>query len=312
MPTTSAAHLLDRATRLTRTLRDTRPGITLAQWETFDVTFHRVLHETLGTGARHVPPHDPDRRLLTEAARGYPAPLRPPADEYLTPAQIAHLTGTPRRTVNHDITDGTLHAVPDGTVILVPTGQLDHRSDLHPAYPTDPHPLARLSVTLGTLADLLHDARTRGTPLLTDHGESARAVTHLASLGLVAAEAALAVMPHRDAERPFRVAQYAEGVLAGLAVRPDQGAALDLRHVIADAPTRTGTPAGTLHDAIYDWRHAIDDELAAAIPNSDTLRVLAHQAAHLIATTLTIRDASPHPDPATADRRAEHRRTRPA
>lgn len=295
MATTTAGDLLDRATRLTRELRDIHPTITVDQWETFDITFHRVLHEIIGTDAHHVPAHDPDTRLLKETARAYPTPLRPPADEYLSPSQVSRLTGTHVRKVYRDVHDGQLHAVHESGHHFVRTPQLDRRPDIHPADPTDPHPLARLSVTLGVLADLLHDAHTQEAPFLSGRGETGPAVTHVVSLGMVAAAAALDAMPHRDADRPFKVAQWGEHVLAGLGARHDHARPVDLAHITADAPTRTDTVSGRLHDAIYDWRHAIDDELGAAVPNSDTLRVLAQQSAHLVAVTLTIRDASPHP-----------------
>ena len=85
MSTTTALELLEQADLLTRQLRKVDTPTTTVQWESFDVTLHRLLLELIGADAGNVRTADPSWRALHLAIRSYPTPLRPPVDMQLTP-----------------------------------------------------------------------------------------------------------------------------------------------------------------------------------------------------------------------------------
>lgn len=284
MTVTTAADLLVRAHGLALALRESHHPLTLQEWERFDVTLHRALNETLGADASYVHCRDPHRAALLCAIRAYPTPLRPPADIPLTPAQAARLLNITERGVHRKIRAGHLRAVHDENAVTLHARDLDQRPDITPADPTDPQPLARLTVTLGALGDLLHHARTSGQPVLDAPGEAAATTRHLLAIGRLTAGRTFATMPFADAERPFAVAQYTERALDALADATALPASLDrLRAVVRHpAPLALGD---RLEAALDEWTSAAHADLTRAVPAAEGLRFLATQAVHLYAAT---------------------------
>ncbi len=295
MSTTTAADLLDRADRLTRTLREHTDPVGAAQWEPFDVAFHRVLHEIVGADAAYVPRADPQQLALRSAIRSYPAPLRPPADIPLTPMQAARLLDITRQAVYRRIRTGNLHVARDGDAIAIRARDLDARPDLTPPDPTDPHPMARLGVTLGALADLLHGAHEAGQPVLDQPGEAAATTRHILAIGLVAAGYAVGRGPYADANRPLAVAQYAERVLDTITNPDITITSLDRLRAVAPL-SRPATLNDRLEAALHHWEIAATAETYRAVPSTDVLRTLANQSTHVFAVTSELLTAAPDAD----------------
>ncbi|GAB3077809.1 hypothetical protein GCM10027053_47750 [Intrasporangium mesophilum] len=280
MSTTTALNLLERADVLTRQLRGSTVPTTSAQWDTFDVTLHRLLLEFIGPDASRVRAADPTWRPLHLAIRTYPSPLRPPIDAHLTPAVAARYTNLRPQTLRYRIRRGHLRSVKDGENHLIHSQDLDTRPDIRPADPTDEHPLARISCTLGALADLIHDNRHADQPILSRNGEAAGAAQHVLTLAAVAARHTIAHGSLDDAVRPLLVGRYAERVIDSLrdgALRP-----LSLDRAVRIAPE--ANPA-SLHDqleaALHHWHTAALTELRRSIPSIDVLGQIANQGAHI-------------------------------
>ena len=280
MSTTTALELLEQADLLTRQLRKVDAPTTTAQWESFDVTLHRLLLELIGTEAANVRTADPSFRALHLAIRSYPTPLRPPVDTRMTPAHAARYLDVSRSGVRDAIRYRRLRAVKVGGVNLVDSSEIDTRPDIRPADPTDPHPLSRIACHLGALADLVHDARTAGPEVLRGNGEIAGAARHVLSLAAVAARHTLAHGEIEDAARPLMVGQYAERVidtLRDVALRPANLDRLTSTHPVA-RPMRLND---RLEAALHAWGTSARDEISRSIPSVDVLRQIANQGAHL-------------------------------
>ena len=280
MSTTTALELLEQADLLTRRLRKVDAPTTTAQWESFDVTLHRLLLELIGTDAANVRTADPGWRALHLAIRSYPTPLRPPVGIQLLTGQAAHYLGKTRVAVRDDIHSGHLRAVKQDGVHLLDSSDIDARPDIHPADATNPHPLSRITCHLGALADLLHEGRTTGPEVLTGHGETAGATRHVLSLAAVAARHTLAHGQIEDGARPPLVCQYAERVIDNLRDVALQPASLDRL-----ASTMPVAHSVTLNDrleaALHHWGRSARIEINRPIPSVDVLRQIANQGAHL-------------------------------
>ena len=300
MSTTTALELLEQADLLTRQLRKVDVPTTTAQWESFDVTLHRLLLELIGTDAGHVRTADPSWRALNLAIRSYPTPLRPPVDTQLTPAHAAHYLEVSRSGVRDAIRFGRLRSVKEGGVNLVDSRDIDTRPDIRPADPTDRHPLSRIACHLGALADLVHDARTAGPEILRGNGEIAGAARHVLSLAAVAARHTLAHGEIADAGRPLVVGQYAERVidtLRDVALRPASLDRLASTHPVAQPITLNDQ----LEAALHGWGTSARDEITRTIPSVDVLRQIANQGAHL-SDVRALLEADPEGETARAAR----------
>ena len=217
MSTTTAADLLSRADLLVRELRNSTDPVSLAEWERFDITAYRLLHELVGPGRG-----DDRTAVLAHAAvvrvlQNYPTPLRPPvgATTYST-RQAAQFLGLPREGVLHRIHRGHLPATTDGRSYAIAATDLDRRTDLGPADPSDPHPLPRLSCTFGALADLLVADRDRPVSMLHDDAQVAALMAHIITLTAVAARHTIGHCLATDADRPLRVSQFTEHAVDAL------------------------------------------------------------------------------------------------
>lgn len=280
MSTTSGLELFERADLLTRELRRTVDVTTVAQWETFDTTVHRLLLELVGIGYRYVRFDDPVGRALREAIESYPVPLRPPAGEQLTIAGASRYLDTSAAAVARKVRRGQLHSVQVDGIDLIDTQELDQRPDIRPADPTDGHPVAKLSSTLGAMADMVRHARDAGIDVMAKDGEVAGAILRVLSFTAVTARYAIQTGDLVDAVRPVLVGSYAERVmdtLRGVALHPVSLGQLTSVSVAAEPKT----PNDRLEAAIYNWSVAAKREVGRPIPSASALRQIADRGAHM-------------------------------
>lgn len=280
MSTTSALELLERADLLTRELRRTVDVTTVAQWETFDTTVHRLLLELVGIGYRYVRYDDPVGRALRKAIESYPVPLRPPAGEQLTIAGASRYLDTSAAAVARKVRRGQLHSIRVDGIDIIDTQELDQRPDIRPADPTDAHPMAKLSCTLGAMADMVRHARDAGIGVLNEDGEVAGAALHVLSLTAVTARYTIQTGDLADAVRPVLVGSYAKrvlGILRDVAVQPVSLGQL----TSVSVPATPKTPSDRLEAAIHNWSAAAKREVARPIPSASSLRQIADRGAHL-------------------------------
>lgn len=274
MSTTTAADLLDRAHALTRDLRSDDAPPTASQWDAFDDTIHRVLTNLLGPHGRNIPMRSERRLQLITIAQTYPNPLR---DNALaaTPVLPPHKPAGFRRPP-YAATRSHLHAVIDDEATL-PT-----LPDLNLPSPTDPHPLDRLTCSLGALADMLVDASAQDLTL--ERGDLADATARVLAVAAVGARHALSVGSLEAGERRLAVGQWAERCLDRLGTRTANAAALD--RIAATHPDHASKGLNArLEAARVDWTAAAQAEVGQLIPSVDVLRIFANQGAHLYGLT---------------------------
>ena len=292
MSTTTAADLVTRADLMVRELRNGTDLISLAEWERFDVTAYRLLHELVGPGRAH-----DDRNTvrahaaLVQVLQTYPTPLRPPvgATTYSV-RQAAQFLGLPREGVLYRIHRGDIPATSDGRSYGIAANDLDRRTELGPADPTDPHPLPRLSCTFGVLADLLVADRDRPVSALHDDVHVAALMAHVLTLTAVTARHTLAHCPVTDADRPLRVAQFAE---RGIDALDTAGRLHGLARITSCAPPNNPTTLNErLEAALRTWAATGRDELNQTVPSTEVLRNIANQGRHIYAVTDRLLQAS--------------------
>lgn len=285
MSTTSAADLVSRADLLVRELRNTTDPVSLAEWERFDVTAYRLLHQLVGPGRT-----DDERTAvrahaqLVRVLQSYPTPLRPPvgATTYST-RQAAQFLGLAREGVLHRIHRGDIPATTDGRSYGIAATDLDRRTDLGPADPTDPYPLPRLSCTFGALADLLVADRDREVSMLHDDVQVAALMAHVLTLTAVAARHTMGHCRVTDADRPLRMAQFAERAVDALGT-PSRLHGLD--RITSTAPPDNPTTLNErLEAALRTWANAGRDELNRTVPSTEVLRNIANQGRHIYAVS---------------------------
>jgi len=283
MSTTTAADLLDRAHALTRDLRRSDNPLSRGQWDAFDDTIHRLLTNLLGPHGRNIPNRSERRNQLLTAALTYPQPLRDNALAANLAPRSAKPTGL--RQVPHATVRGHLQAVNDDGQSMPTLPDLDLPSA------TDPHPLARLTCTLGALADLLVDA-SPWVPI-PGPGDLADATARVLSVAAVAGRHTLSVGNLDDADRVLAVGRWAERSMHLIGQRSANTAALD--RIGATHPDRASNGLNDhLEAARVDWTHAAQAEVGMLIPSVHVLRVIAHQGAHLYGVTAEVVQRSPN------------------
>lgn len=282
MSTTTAADLLDRAYALTRDLRRSDSPPTRGQWDAFDDTVHRLLINLLGPHGRNIPTRSERSNQLLSAALTYPQQLR---DSTLA-ANVAPRSAKPSsfRRIRNATVQCHLHAVNvDGQ--SMPT-----LPDLDLPSATDPHPLARLTCTLGVLADLLVDASP--WVVTSGRGDLADATARVLTVAAVAARHTLSIGSLDDADRVLAVGRWAERWMDRVGARSASTAALD--RIGATHPDRTSGGLNDLLEAArVDWTHAAQAEVGMLIPSVDVLRVIANQGAHLYGLTAEVVQQGP-------------------
>lgn len=280
MSTTTALELLERADLLTRQLRRSGVAMTLAQWETFDATVHRLLLELGGIGYRYARYDDPAGRALRSAVETYPTPLRPPMGERLTPAVAVRYRDCSAEALRWQLRKGQLRSVKVGGIRWIDPQDLDDRPDIRPADPLDEHPLAQVSCTLGAMADLVRQARDAGIDVLGEDGEIAGAALHVLSLTAVTARHTIARGDLAFAVRPVLVGSYAERVIDTLRDVARQPISLGQLTSVSVAPNPK-SPNDRFEAALHSWSTAARREVGQAIPSVDSLRQIANRGAHM-------------------------------
>ncbi|MEP6650878.1 MAG: hypothetical protein ABJA74_13365 [Lapillicoccus sp.] len=304
MSTPTPAALLAVADRRARNLITSDDPATLRQWEAFDDTLYRLLHALVGPGRQTTPREDSISRDILTTFRSYPTPIRPARGETYSLHEAARLQGLPVNRVAARVRRGQIdtHTLRTGRrAWIIDADQLDTRTDVTPANADDPHPLARLSASLGALADLYtpanDDTRAPDIRPVDDH-DTAATMRHVLSIASVAARHTLTHLPIADATRPLQIAQYADHALDTL--KPAQSS--QPAGPIRDQPWRKRSfgqppvahaPSPTHSDALDDWLdHALDDWASAArealrhqVPSTGVLRNILTTGVHILAAT---------------------------
>ncbi|MEO3936829.1 hypothetical protein V3N99_08735 [Dermatophilaceae bacterium Soc4.6] len=274
MSTTTAADLLDRAHALTRDLRRSDNTPTRGQWDAFDHTVHRLLTNLLGRRGCNIPHRSERRNQLLSAALTYPQPSRGRTTAVNLAPRSARPTGL--GLVPETAAGGHLDATNDHGTSTATLPDLDLPSA------TDPDPLARLTCTLGALADLLVDASP--WVVTSGQGDLADATTRVLSVAAVAGRHTLSVGNLDDADRVLAVGQWAERSIRLIGERSATTATLN--RVTATLPDRASHGVNDrLETARVDWTNAAQAEVGRLIPSVDVLRVIANQGAHLYGLT---------------------------
>lgn len=283
MSITTAPMLLDHAERLARDLMGTETAMTRHQWESFDNTVYQLLHALVGPERRmHGGESQVGRAVLT-TFQAYPSPLRPGREEIYSAVSAARFLGHSHAQLIRDVRSGAIMADRTEREFRIHAAHLDTRPDLTPASSTDRHPVARLSVALGAFNDLLASTAGGGDRRLNDDVQIAAAIRHVLSIAYVVARHALAHSPIADADRPLRVAQYAERGVDALA-GPD-GYPLLWERVAVSPPRSQQTLNDRLELALSEWTQAGRDDLKFQVPSTDVIRNIASTGVHILAAT---------------------------
>lgn len=282
MSTTSAADLIAHADLLTRELRHCDVPITRQQWQSFDLTLHRLMRELLEPGpcARPSSPRGAHTAAL-QVLHAYPDPLRPRTAVH-RPGQDLTAPDRPPEVGRRTAQRGPLYAVPDGDSVR--TAAPDPDPQITPADLSDPHPVARLACTLGALADLLTIEQNSHHPAVLESTDIAGIYSHVLSLAYVAARHALIHGATADADRPLAIAQYAEAAVDALRDSAQHPRALDRITSISPAPAPTSLN-DQLEAAVHHWANMAQRELQRMVPSAEVLRGFANQGVHLCAVT---------------------------
>ena len=187
---------------------------------------------------------------------------------------------------------GDVEATVTGHTYAIESRVLDRRTDIAPADPTDAHPLARLSTTLGALADMAsQERREPRTPGAMDDQSavdvSARVLRHAS----VAARYTLRHGPVVEGDRPLAVAQYAERSVDALGATPSLAS---LEALVARIATNGTEPHERLDSAIQRWSTASHAELSRTIPSTQVMANIADLGAMMLAATHHLRTLEPH------------------
>jgi hypothetical protein len=320
--------LLAVADRRARALITSDDPVTLAQWEAFDDTVYRLLHTLVGPGRQVTPREDSVGRDILTTFRSYPRPIRPARGETYTLHEAARLQGLPVNRVAARVRRGQIdtHTLRTGRrAWIIDADQLDTRTDVTPAEAGDPHPLARVAVALGALADLYTPAKDdSGAPHIrsVDDHDTAATMRHVLSIASVAARHTITHLPIADADRPLLIAQYADHALDTLNptrshnhAEPSRDQPCPTRHSThgpvppAPSPTQSEALNDRLDHVLDDWTAAARGALRHQIPSTEVLRNILTTGVHLLAATdacLHQLTTQPEADSAGADRPAMH------
>ena len=190
-------------------------------------------------------------------------------------------------TVHSRIRSGELPARREPGGYAVSITAIPTRTDIRPADPLDPHPLARLSCRLGALGDLLaHDRNERaGTPYPEGLHREEHQVALTSTVLAIAASAALTAVTAShldDVDRPLAAARYATAAIDTPAPTPaTPGPVVNLASV--SPVTRPQSLTDRLEAGVAAWLTTARAELDRTIPSTATLANIANQTVHLCA-----------------------------
>lgn len=283
---TTASDLLQRARLTLAELEQTRQPVSRQQWESFDQSVYRLLHELISARVGW-PPSDANAAALHRTLRGYPQPLQPVGDQPdYTTREAARFLGISEAAARKSIWAGTLLAAHTDAGYRVPRSELTINGPVHPALSDDEHPLARLACTVGALGDVL--ALNRRNPAVPEL-QAASAATIARGCLEVARAAATRTMSLCDptvAGRPLDIARFATVELERMSAgAPLQG----MQNPATPAPDREPlSEADELDIAIHQWAEAAREELRSGVPSVGVLREINMQGIHLYAALDTV------------------------
>ena len=302
MSITTAGALLERADRLSRQLNTAAHDVSQVQWEQFDNTVYRTLHELIGAGRTDAAYTHRGSSPLLAALRAYPSPVRLPPGRTYSIGYAAQLMDLSRRQVRDKIRQHNLHAVKEGDQYVLPTRSLhaDDR-DIAPADATDPHPMARLSVTLGALADLVSENNRTPHRLDMDDHALTDTVRRVLALTAVAARHTVRHTPMDAVDRPLLIARFASTYIDTLDPSPRRVLALD--HIAAVTENDAAMNINEQLDAaVHVWRAAAHREMSRMVPSTQALSSIANQGVRLYAVTHQLLRSAPAQEDAIASR----------
>lgn len=292
MSTTTGHDLLARAEALAKELAHCDLPVKTAAWESFDTTVYRLLREVIGPARSDSGATTHARARLLHVIHSYPTPLRPPLDTELTAAAAARFVPWSDTQFRERIHRGDVEATVTGHTYAIESRVLDRRTDIAPADPTDTHPLARLSTTLGALADMAsQERREPRTPGALDDQAAVDVTARILSYTSVAARYTLRHGPVADGERPLALAQYAERSVDALGAAPSM-ASLDA--LVARIETHSTEPHERLDSAIQRWSSASQVELSRTVPATQVMANIADLGTMMLAATHHLRILEPH------------------
>lgn len=292
MSTTTGHDLLARAEALAKELAHCDLPVKTAAWESFDTTVYRLLREVIGPARSDSGATTQTRTRLLHVIHSYPVPLRPPLDTELTAAAAARFVPWSDSQFRERIHRGDVGATVTGHTYAIESRVLDRRTDIAPADPTDAHPLARLSTTLGALADMAsQERREPRTPGAMDDQSAVDVSARVLSYASVAARYTLRHGPIVEGDRPLAVAQYAERSVDALGATPSLAS---LEALVARIATHSTEPHERLDSAVQRWSMASHAELSRTIASTQVMANIADLGAMMLAATHHLRTLEPH------------------
>jgi hypothetical protein len=278
---TTATDLVDQARRVLAELQQTDAPISRQQWESFDQTVYRLLHELDGALSGRLP-SDKDVADLHQLLRDYPQPLQPVDDQPdFSIKEAARLLGTSENVVRSRIWAGALLAAPTSNGYRIPRSEVIVRRDLRPASTDDTHPIARLSCTLGALNDLLVLHRLDPSAAELQAQTALSLATQTLSITAAAARRALALCDPVTADRPLSIARYAAEATSLL---PGAAPLRGLQNPAIPAPDHArDVPAAQVERSLHEWASAARDDLRDNVPSVAVLQDINRQGVHIYA-----------------------------
>jgi hypothetical protein len=292
MSTTTGRDLIKRADRLARELSQCGLPTDTELWESLDTTAYRLLRELIGPGRDDVGACTRGRSTLLRVIHGYPTPLRPPLDCDFSVTAAMRFVTISRDELNRRIKEGALSTRVVNGMRRVNATDLDGRTDITATDAADPHPLARLSTTLGVLADMVSEERRHPGIIdgLSDEAvrdASTRVMTWLA----IAGRYVLRHGPIENGERPLAVAQYAERSIDTLGGTAPSIAGPDA--LAAGISTPGWGLSEQLDSRLLRWASAAGEELKRTIPSTQVMANIASIGTLIMATTHRLHTLSP-------------------
>jgi hypothetical protein len=292
MSTTTGRDLITSADRLARELARWDHSVDTALWESFDTTAYRLLRELIGPGRDDSGACSRGRASLLQVIHAYPTPLRPPLDAEFSLNAARRFVATSEYELRQRVREGAVPTHLFNGRRRISSADLDTRPDITPADPIDPHPLARLSTTLGVLADMVgqerrHPGTVDGLSDDTVRDATARVMTWLA----VAGRYTLRHGPIDDGARPLVIAQYAERSINALGGTAPTLGGLD--SLSAHVTTGGSGLSEQLDNALHHWAAEAREELKRTIPSTQVMANIASIGTLMMATTHRLHTLSP-------------------
>ncbi|SDP19285.1 hypothetical protein SAMN04489867_1688 [Pedococcus dokdonensis] len=292
MSTTTGLDLINRADQLARELSRCELPVDTQLWESLDTTAYRLMRELIGPGRDDAGASTRRRAILLRVIHAYPTPVRPPLDADFSVAEARRFVTVSREVLIRRIREGEVPTHVVGGQPRIDAAHLDARTDITPTDPADPHPLARLSTTLGVLADMVnHERRHPGTVDGLSDDAVRDAAARVMSWLAVAGRYTLRHGPIENGDRPLAVAQYADRSIDALGGTARSMAALDA--LAARVPTLGSGLSEQLDSRLHRWASAAREELQRTVPATQVMANIASVGTLMLASTHRLHTLSP-------------------